>query len=114
MISVDESRAEEVPLRRIDIPASFRSKLAQDAKATGRQRFLGNFLDQIDCFDNAFFSISQKEACAMDPQQRILLETAVEAMESSGYLRRHRRESGDPVGCFIGAGLVEYKDFEQQ
>ena len=110
LISADESRAEEVPLRRIDIPASFRSRLAQDANATGKQRFFGNFLDQIDCFDNAFFGISQKEASAMDPQQRILLETAVEAMESSGYLRRHRRESGDPVGCFIGAAFIEYKE----
>lgn len=38
----------------------------------------------------------------MDPQQRILLETVVEAMESNGYLRRHRRESGDPVGYLLG------------
>ena len=110
LISADESRAEEVPLQRIDIPASFRSRLAQDAGATRKQRFFGNFLDQIDCFDNAFFGISPKEASAMDPQQRIVLETAVEAMESSGYLRHHRRESGDPVGCFIGAGFVEYKE----
>ena len=110
LISADESRAEEVPLRRVDIPARFRSRLAQDANATGKQRYFGNFLDQIDCFDNTFFGISHKEACAMDPQQRILLETAVEAMESSGYLRRHRRESGDPVGCFIGAEFTEYKE----
>ena len=110
LISTDKSRAEEVPVRRIDISARFRSRLAQDANAKGEQRFFGNFLDQIDCFDNAFFGISNKEASAMDPQQRILLETAVEAMESSGYLRRHQRESGDPVGCFIGCGFVEYKE----
>lgn len=110
LISAGESRAEEVPLRRIDIPMRSRSRLAQDANATGKQRYFGNFLDQIDCFDNTFFGISHKEASAMDPQQRILLETAVQAMESSGYLRRHQRESGDPVGCFIGAGFVEYKE----
>lgn len=110
LISGGESRAEEVPLERIDIPANFRSRLSQDAKSTSRPKYYGNFLDQIDCFDNKFFGISHKEASAMDPQQRILLETAVEAMESSGYLRSHRRESGDPVGCFIGASFVEYKD----
>lgn len=110
LISADESRVEEVPLRKIDIPARSRSRLAQDTNATGERRYFGNFLDQIDCFDNTFFGISHKEASAMDPQQRILLETAVEAMESSGYLRRHRRESGDPVGCFIGAGFTEYKE----
>ena len=110
LISAGESRAEEVPLERVDIPASYRSRLGQDAKSTSQQKYFGNFLDQIDCFDNTFFGISHKEANAMDPQQRILLETAVEAMESSGYLRSHRRESGDPVGCFIGACFIEYKD----
>ena len=110
LISAGESRAEEVPLQRIDIPGSFRSRLSQDANVTGKQRYFGNFLDQIDCFDNTFFGISQREARAMDPQQRILLETAVEAMESSGYLRRHQRDSGDPVGCFIGACYVEYTE----
>ena len=39
LISADKSRAEEVPLQRIDISASFRSRLAQDANATGKQRF---------------------------------------------------------------------------
>lgn len=102
LMSTDKSRVEEVPLRKIDIPARSHSRLAQDANATGEQRCFGNFLDEIDCFDNTFFGISHKEASAMDPQQRILLETVVEAMESNGYLRRHRRESGDPVGCLLG------------
>lgn len=46
----------------------------------------------------------------MDPQQRILLEVAYQAMESSGYLRKHRRDDGDNVGCFIGASFNEYLD----
>ncbi|CAF9935749.1 MAG: hypothetical protein ALECFALPRED_006543 [Alectoria fallacina] len=46
----------------------------------------------------------------MDPQQRVLLELAYQAMDSSGYLGSHRRESGDPVGCFIGASFAEYLD----
>lgn len=45
-----------------------------------------------------------------DPQQRILLELAYEAIDSSGYLYSHRRESGDRVGCFIGASFCEYLD----
>lgn len=52
---------------------------------------------------------------SMDPQQRILLELAYQAMESSGYLRSHQRDSGDsdvgdPIGCFIGASFTEYLD----
>ena len=38
----------------------------------------------IDKFDNAFFYITPQEAIAMDPQQRMLLEVAYEAIESAG------------------------------
>ncbi|KAE8374371.1 hypothetical protein BDV26DRAFT_300248 [Aspergillus bertholletiae] len=79
----------------------------QSAKS---QRFYANFIDDPDRFDNRFFGINQREMTHMDPQQRILLELAYEATESSGYTRRHIRESGDSVGCFIGASFVEYLD----
>ena len=108
IMSRGESRAEELPFERLDILNSFRA--SQDMKWAGKQKFYGNFIDGIDCFDNAFFGTSPREAVSMDPQQRILLETAYQAMESSGYLRSHRRESGDPVGVFIGASFVEYLD----
>ena len=108
LVSAGISQAKEIPLDRIDIPGSFRA--TQDAKWFSKQKFYGNFIDRVDCFDHAFFKTSPREAASMDPQQRILLETAVQAMESSGYLRHHKRESGDPVGCFIGASFVEYLD----
>lgn len=38
----------------------------------------------IDKFDNAFFYITPQEAIAIDPQQRMLLEIAYEAIESAG------------------------------
>ncbi|MGW5355761.1 SDR family NAD(P)-dependent oxidoreductase [Streptomyces sp. NPDC004031] len=41
----------------------------------------GAFLYDADGFDAAFFGINPREALAMDPQQRIVLETAWEALE---------------------------------
>lgn len=42
-------------------------------------------LSGIDLFDNEFFRISPKEAELLDPQHRLFLETAWEALENSGY-----------------------------
>lgn len=45
----------------------------------------GHFLGQnVAAFDAAFFGISPIEAQAIDPQQRILLETTYEAFENAG------------------------------
>ncbi|MCJ1436576.1 hypothetical protein MMC27_005956 [Xylographa pallens] len=108
LISSGTSRHAEVPTDRFDIHGSFRA--SQDRKFTDKRKFYGNFVDQVDNFDHAFFRTNPKEALNMDPQQRVLLELAYQAMESSGYLGSHQRESGDTVGCFIGASFAEYLD----
>jgi len=42
-------------------------------------------LDDIAGFDAAFFTFSPREAEVMEPQQRLFLECAVEALESAGW-----------------------------
>lgn len=43
----------------------------------------GHFIkEDIRAFDAGFFSISHKEAQAMDPMQRLLLETAYHGFEN--------------------------------
>ena len=44
----------------------------------------GAFLDDVAGFDSEFFGINEREATAIDPQHRLLLETSWEAMEHAG------------------------------
>ena len=108
LISSGTSTVKRVPQDRVDIAHSFRA--LQDPKWAAKQQWWGNFISDIGSFDHSFFRMSPREAASMDPQQRILLETAYQAMESSGYLGSHQRERGDPVGVFLGASFVEYLD----
>ena len=108
LISSGSSTVQPVPQDRVDIAHSFRA--LQDPKWAAKQQWWGNFISDVGAFDHSFFRMSPREAASMDPQQRILLETAYQAMESSGYLGSHRRETGDPVGVFLGASFVEYLD----
>ena len=108
LMSSGTSRHTELPTDRFDLHGSFRA--SQDRKFNEKRKYFGNFVDQVENFDHTFFRTNPKEALNMDPQQRLLLELAYQAMDSSGYLGSHQRESGDPVGCFIGASFAEYLD----
>ncbi|HEX2254147.1 MAG TPA: SDR family oxidoreductase [Thermoanaerobaculia bacterium] len=62
-------------------------------------------LDDIDLFDAALFGYSPREAELMDPQQRLFLESAWEALEDAGYDPRRCRER---IGVYAGARLNTY------
>ncbi len=63
-------------------------------------------LEGIDGFDAAFFGISPREASAMDPQHRLLLEVAWEAVERAAW--SPRLLAGSQTGVFIGIYSDDY------
>ncbi|CAG8908826.1 unnamed protein product [Penicillium egyptiacum] len=66
----------------------------------------GYFLNDIDQFDAAFFAISPREAEQMDPQQRIALEVAWEALEDAGI--SPSRLAGSNTSVYIGVNSDDY------
>jgi acyl transferase domain-containing protein len=61
-------------------------------------------------FDASFFNINPREAEAIDPQQRMLLELVYEAMESAGYPLESLR--GTKTGVFAGLMSTDYHDIQ--
>jgi polyene macrolide polyketide synthase len=66
----------------------------------------GGFLHDAADFDPAFFGISPREALVTDPQHRLLLENAWEALEDAGIDPSSLR--GSPTGTFAGISSGDY------
>ncbi|MBE0457051.1 type I polyketide synthase [Pseudoalteromonas prydzensis] len=62
-------------------------------------------LPDQDKFDAAFFGYSPREAEELDPQQRLFLETAWQALESAGY---DSSKCDFPIGVYGGCGVNTY------
>ncbi|MUL46948.1 type I polyketide synthase [Mycobacterium sp. CBMA293] len=67
----------------------------------------GAFIDDVAGFDADFFNISDREATAIDPQHRLVLETAWEAVEHAGI--DPASLSGSLTGVFVGMTHGDYQ-----
>ncbi len=66
----------------------------------------GAFLEKVDGFDAQFFGITPREAEHIDPQHRLILEVAWEALEDAGIIPIHL--SGSATGVFVGIATMDY------
>ena len=87
----------EIPENRWNIEDWYDSDPDVSGKMYSRH---GSFIDSVEYFDANFFGLSKKEVLNMDPQQRLVLEVAWEALENGN----HAPDSlyGSDAGVFLG------------
>ncbi|KAI0124996.1 hypothetical protein BJ170DRAFT_673048 [Xylariales sp. AK1849] len=85
----------------------------EDADANPNRKFYANFIRDSDAFDHKFFKRSPREAQAIDPQSRLCLEGAYQAVEQSGYFTETTTSNPTRdklhVGVYLGNCGVDYE-----
>ncbi len=97
----------EVPPDRWNVERYYDAEPGVAGKSIVRR---GGFIDEIDQFDPQFFGISPREAPYVDPQHRLLLETAWEAIEDAGIVLDFER--GTDLGVFVGISHNDYQGIQ--
>ncbi|HET7469027.1 MAG TPA: type I polyketide synthase, partial [Gemmatimonadales bacterium] len=92
-----------IPAERWDTDRLYDPDFEQKGKSYVRDAAL---LDRVDLFDAGFFGISPREARHIDPQHRLLLEAAWQALEDAGLPPPELE--GTPTGVFVGVGPSDY------
>jgi acyl transferase domain-containing protein/pimeloyl-ACP methyl ester carboxylesterase/tryptophanase/NAD(P)-dependent dehydrogenase (short-subunit alcohol dehydrogenase family) len=87
----------EVPADRWDWREHFDTRKGRPQRTNSRW---GGFLERVADFDPAFFGILGRDAAAIDPQERLFLETSWNLLEETGYLGEHTRQP--QTGIFVG------------
>ena len=98
-----KSSITDVPSTRWSIEEFYDPDIKQPNKSYSKN---GGFIDNVDQFDPLFFNISPAEAEWMDPQQRLILQTAWSAIEDAGYAAASL--SNSLCGIYVGVMNDDY------
>ena len=93
----------EIPSDRWDLDAYYDLDPDKPGKMNTRH---GAFIRGVDLFDAEFFGVSPREAVTMDPQHRLLMEIAWEALENAAICPA--RLAGSQTGVFVGCSNSDY------
>ena len=106
LLHTGTSQHEKITRERLNFGSLFREPDTRD--------YFCNFVRDVDAFDNKFFKRSPRESAAMDPQHRLLLQAAYQAVEQAGLFTeatraRHEDKDRNHVGVYIGSPSVDYE-----
>src|SRR5205085_1793431 len=85
-----------------------RAGVARELRQTPGYVPAAGVLADADRFAADFFDIGPREAQIMDPQQRVLLECAAEALENAGYGAGSQVAETVRIGVFAGGNTSSY------
>lgn len=110
MLKTGKSQHELVTPDRLMFDMLFRKPPNPD-----KDQYYCNFMRDTDAFDHKFFKRSPREAVSMDPQARLSLQCAYQAVEQSGYFSelQPRDESArnwkNHIGIYVGCCGSDYE-----
>ena len=103
VLSKGQDAISEVPKDRWDADEFFDPEPGVPGKVVTRR---AGFVDDVTGFDAPFFGMSTREVRMMDPQHRLLLETAWRAVEHSGTAPTALANTN--TGVFVGLATHDY------
>jgi len=109
LLFTDSKKFQKIPSDRFDVSQFYHSSGNPNKPKRSMGTKFGNFIENPGAFDNNFFNISPREAKSLDPQQRVLLQTAYSAIENAGYVADSTDTfSRENFGCYVGVATGDY------
>lgn len=95
----------DIPTSRFNVASYYHPNPAYHGHSNIQHSYL--LEEDVAAFDSEFFGIKPVEAKAIDPQQRLLMETVYEGLESAGLTIDSLR--GSDTGVYVGLMCGDYE-----